>query len=329
MNYIVYGKYDFFVEKQISLIIQQHIETVNSFNVVRFDYPKTLMGPILDDAMSLPLFEKKKVIIIKNPVFLYTPKYNEMNDVDPYLNELTKFIEHQSEDVVLIFTFLLDSDGIKKDIFARRTPLVKDLLDKAKIIPVADISDYEWPILIRKIFVNRAINIDEDALKLFIEREGRDLIRVRADVEKLACYGDHITLDVVNNLIAKPFEDNVFDILNAIIGGFPDIALNKINDLYAQNIDPFYLVSVFASQVRFMYQVKYLTSKGKNEQTISAMLDVKNPYRVKLVKEKTAKISAETLLRLLQTLYEIDKGTKGGYLDKKTPLELLCIEPFR
>ncbi len=329
MNYIVYGKYDFFVEKQISLIIQQHIETVNSFNVVRFDYPKTLMGPILDDAMSLPLFEKKKVIIIKNPVFLYTPKYNEMNDVDPYLNELTKFIEHQSEDVVLIFTFLLDSDGIKKDIFARRTPLVKDLLDKAKIIPVADISDYEWPILIRKIFVNRAINIDEDALKLFIEREGRDLIRVRADVEKLACYGDHITLDVVNNLIDKPFEDNVFDILNAIIGGFPDIALNRINDLYAQNIDPFYLVSVFASQVRFMYQVKYLTSKGKNEQTISAMLDVKNPYRVKLVKEKTAKISAETLLRLLQTLYEIDKGTKGGYLDKKTPLELLCIEPFR
>ena len=82
VNYVIYGEERATIEKKIAQIAARlHVDKAQ---ISVYDASATLLKVILEDAMSLPLFETHKVVVMKNASFL-SAKDTTGYDLDPLL----------------------------------------------------------------------------------------------------------------------------------------------------------------------------------------------------------------------------------------------------
>ena len=120
-----------------------------------------------------------------------------------------------------------------------------------------------------------------------VEMVGANMLQLQMEIEKLALYlGEEqdITVDLVEDLVAKTLEHDAFKMLNAYL------AHNKqkhsiYHDLLRQKEEPIMLVGLLASNIRTMNNVFYLQKKGYIRAQIAKQLKV-HPYRVKIMVEQ-------------------------------------------
>ncbi len=320
MNYIVVGEHEFFVNKAVDELLKNVLKEINDFNVVSYDYEESLISPIIDEAMSLGLGMDKKAIVIKRPTFLLASKVDDEN-----IDELDKLLDNQDENISLIFKLIAKDSKV----IVKSSKIAAKVLETSTIVEAKKVSDEQWPSLIKRTFDNRGVKISDEAFKEFLDRCGKNLVRIKNEVEKLSSYSKEITKDDIETLVDKPLEDKTFEIIDALIKKRADIAIEGIRELKQQNKDLIPLIPTIAKQVRFMYQVKYLLGIGKRKDDINQILNITNPYRVNIVANKIASISEDDLLNLLAYLEGLDDNLKSGIIDPNILVELLCIEPLR
>ena len=95
-------------------------------------------------------------------------------------------------------------------------------------------------------------------------------------------------------------------------------------DLKVNNNEPLTLISLIASQVRFLYQVMVLKDKGYSESNIANELSC-HPYRAKLALEKVYKLNKMDLTDLLEELSSLDIKIKSGEIDRFVGFELFLL----
>ena len=82
VNYVIYGEERATIEKKIAQIAARlHVDKAQ---ISVYDASATLLKVILEDVMSLPLFETHKVVVMKNASFL-SAKDTTGYDLDPLL----------------------------------------------------------------------------------------------------------------------------------------------------------------------------------------------------------------------------------------------------
>lgn len=322
MNYIVCGKHAFLVNKTIQKILKDNLPEINDFSVVTFDYEDSHILPIIDDAMSLPLGLDKKAIIVKNPSFLFDAKYE-----DEGLEELPKLFNNQDPNITIIFS--INYEDNEKKTFAKTSPIVKACLEKCQLIDVKDINKDEWPGVIKRLFDKYGIKADNKAVEEFVNRCGGNLNTVKNEIMKLSSYSSSITYDDINKLVNKPIEDNVFKILEALLNKTPDIAIKEIRNLEEQNKDLYFLPAFLAKQVRFTYQVGYLSSIGKKNKEIAEEMGQIPVWKVDKAYRQASRVKELDLLQLLVYFEDLDYKLKSGAIEPNLLIELLAVEPLR
>ena len=118
---------------------------------------------------------------------------------------------------------------------------------------------------------------------------GANMLQLQMEIEKLALYlgeEQEITVDLVEDLVAKTLEHDAFKMLNAYLANNASEALQIYHDLLRQKEEPIMLVGLLASNIRTMNNVFYLQKKGYHQQQIAKQLKI-HPYRVKLMFEST------------------------------------------
>ncbi|MDE5977622.1 MAG: DNA polymerase III subunit delta, partial [Turicibacter sp.] len=149
------------------------------------------------------------------------------------------------------------------------------------------------------------------------------------EIEKIYLYfmGESLkvlTVDVVDLLVARQLEDNVFLLTDALLKRQVKEAYLIYEDLLTQNEEPFKLLILIANQFRLMSQVIALSKQGYREADMAKMLNV-HPYRVKLMYEQAYRFEQETITKYLYQLAEIDHKIKVGLLQKELALELFIL----
>ena len=102
-------------------------------------------------------------------------------------------------------------------------------------------------------------------------------------------------------------------------------AFRIYNDLKSLGNEPVSLVSIIATQVRFLYQILVLSNKGYNEANIANELSA-HPYRVKMGMEKVRNYSEYELEDMLDELSKLDIQIKTGDIDRFVGLELFILK---
>ena len=312
MNYILCGELYPILRKHLNKILKERLGEPDNFSVVKIDFEESPVEEIVYEASSLPLGYDKKAVVVDNATFL-------TKEADPKdENQILELLQKSTNDIDLIF--ILRNDKINK-----QGEIFNYVKDNGQIKEVLSISKDEWPLYVRKYFANRNIEITSEAIAELANRTNCDLTLFINEAEKLCLYKNSITLADVNLMVAKPLEDDAFQISNALFKGDNGTAVSMYRDL--KLVDPKLegsLIPMLASQFRFISQVCYLDSKGFDQAEIAKELNA-SPYRVKISLRNTRNISRRQIANLLDKLYNLDLQIKSGQIDRTYGLELFLI----
>lgn len=315
MLYLVFGEQELMINKLVDKLAKETLENVDDFNFVNFDAYKVPMYEIVNDALTLPFMADKKVIVVKNSYFLGGE--NPKLDFEQSFSELEEYLDNQNEGVTMIFTIVSPKIDDRK-------ALVKKIKEKAKVFALDNVNKKDLPRVVKQMFDKKDIEISHDALTEFINRCGDDMYLISNEIDKLSCYKKEIDIKDIYLMVPKKLEDNVFDMIDAIFNKKEDKAFKVYYDLKATNSEPITLISLVASQVRFLYQVMVLKDKGYSESNIANELSC-HPYRVKLALEKVYHLNKMDLMDLLEELSNLDVKIKSGEIDRFVGFELFLL----
>ncbi len=318
MVYLVYSNQSLMLKKHVEKIIADSIDVVDDFSCVQFDCETTPLHTIINDVETLPLGCDKKVVIARN-AFFFTDNTikKDVNSVDDY-QDLLKYLTIRNSPNTLIFTVVATKLSDKKEI-------TKAIKKYGRIAEIADITEKERPIIIRKLLEKKDITLENnEVFNLIVNRLGDDLNDITNEIAKLQLMQCTITKEIALSLIPRQLEDNIFGIIDALIEHNINEALKIFYDLRIQNEDPISLLPRMASQLRLMYQVLYLKKQGYSEGEMAQELAV-HPYRVTLVLRKKNQINHRLLLQMICDLAILDYEIKSGLSDKFQAFEMFLI----
>ena len=161
----------------------------------------------------------------------------------------------------------------------------------------------------------RNIRIDDAAVREIIRRRGVEQYQLINTLEQLAVLGD-VTRDVVDAHIEATPQENVFELLNASLGGDASKVRSMIQTLRLTN-DPYMTVGLLASQV---FALSGLVLGG-NSQSIASDLGV-SPYVLRNLSSAADSVDKAKLKKLISALADADIGLKSSTVDPWLQIEI-------
>lgn len=315
MIYVIYGEERLLMDQKLASLKKEYQCNEENMNVSLYRGLEDSMEAVYEDLQTPPFLTDKKMVILRQPYFLTTKKVKKDERDEKIFLEC---IEKDNEDTVfVIFHDTKDFDERKK--------IVKALRKKATVFEIDKVNHYKLSDSTRQAVKKRNASIDDDALDLLLSRIGNNLVEMALEVDKLCLYSKHITKDIVDCLVSKPLEENVFDLTSAIVNKDRQKMFATYKDLMVLNEEPIKLIVLLANQMRLLYQVKLLDRKGYTDKEIASILAV-NPYRLKYVRKEGKDFDIQELLSCLDALSTLDVSIKTGKIDKKIGLELFMLK---
>ena len=310
---LIYGEERFLMEQKLASLKKEYNCNDENMNISVFRGDEDRMKDVYEDLITPPFFTDNKMVILKNPVFLTTKKVKKD---DEQLKYFEKCLTDNQETIFIIY--------YNGDDFDKRKKVFKQLLASAEVFKYDKVNHYRLSDSTRKAVKRRDATIDDDALELLLKRVDDSLEKVANEVEKLCLYNKHITYDIVDTLVSKPLDENVFDLTSAILQKDRQKMFMIYHDLMILNEEPVKLIVLIANQMRLIYQVKLLDRKGYNDKEIGKILSI-NPYRLKYLRQEGQDYDLNELLECIDRLSKLDVEIKTGKIDKKVGLELFMV----
>jgi len=318
--YLLYGEETYFIEETKKRIIEQALEPDEiEFGLSIYDLEETPVDVAIEDCETVPFFGGNKVVVIKNPVFLTGEKGKEK--VEHNLNYLLAYLMEPSPSTILV----ISAPYGKLD---ERKKITKELMKHAEVVHAQKLSEKDLLHWILRRFEGDGYTITEEAAETLRMLVGSNMSQLNQEIEKLKLFclkEKRVDEETVGELVSRSLEDNVFRLVDLIVDRNLKGALEIYRDLLKRNEEPIKILAVVASQLRFLYQVKFLSNKGYGQVQIAKLLKV-HPYRVKLALAKVQKMEDKWLLMGLEELAETDYRMKTGFGNREKMLELFFIK---
>ncbi len=314
MNYILFGEEEYLIEQRVNAILKEVLSEHAKEGTTYYDALTTSMQEIMDDASMLPLFTDRKVIIVQNPFFL-TASLSSSAVVDEEL--FHAYFQYPSDLCVLIFVCYHALDERRK--------IVKFLRKHCYVEEFKKLENYELQRFVTQELKSAQVKIKDRDIEYLCKMLGNDLLTIKQELEKLKLYDGVIDTAVIQALITRPLEDNIFELVNAVMARDMRKSFVIWNDFITLNKEPLQLIGALAAQFRFCYQVAYLQSSGLRDDEIAKELGCK-PYRVTKTKSTMHRGTPDQFLGMLAMLSELDQKIKNGLIDKYNGFELFLIQ---
>ncbi|MFK7693525.1 DNA polymerase III subunit delta [Paenibacillus sp. HJGM_3] len=315
--YVCYGPERYLLQEFIQFLTDKLIDpAVREFAISRYDLAETSLDTVLEDAGTLPFMAEKKLVIAKNAVFLTGAKDTSKVEHNP--EKLLDYLKTPSDFSVLVL--LVDAEKLDE-----RKKLVKAVKDSSVAFPALSAEDLiAW---VGRQAERAGFSFAAGAADQFVLYAGSNLQTLSAEIEKLSLYvgqGGRVTGDVVDALVTRTTEQNVFILIEDIVRLRLQRAFTILQELIKMKEEPVKLTLLIARQFRIILQVKELSRQGYSQQQLASQLGL-HPYAVKIAAEQGTKYKDEQLVRILEELAELDYKLKSGKIDKVLGLELFLL----
>jgi DNA polymerase-3 subunit delta len=186
-------------------------EGLRAFNVDRLYGGELKAGRLIDDASTLPMTARRRVIVVLEAEKLLVPK-RESKAADDEQAQLEQFLKSPPPQTTIVFVC---------GVLDMRRRVVKLLLKEAQVVDCGTIAtegDAERWVKVRA--ARDGVSLEPAAARALIERAGLDIPRLRAGLERVALYAlgrQTITAaDVRECVAAGPAAQADFGIAKAI-----------------------------------------------------------------------------------------------------------------
>lgn len=313
--YLFTGTSEIFIKNRMNRIIQSYTKLEKA--IIKYDMETTSLSTVLEDAITIPLLEDIKIIILKNPIFLTKATEASKNDVKAFI----KYLKNPNDTTIL----MIDATNL---VIHQANEIYKMLRNVARIIDYPDPEEIEIKGWIVRSFDASGIDIKDEALNLLLEYIGDDQPRLAGEIEKLTSYvGKNGTIrpSDIRLLVPKNVNNEIYQLIKAIIGQ----DLNQIHSIYDNLIthtkDAMTIISLISNKFKELLTTYRLLKFGYSQSDIAKFYNVSTGKAYYIVQEaKAFKIS--DLEYYVDKLAELDFQIKSGKIDKTVGLELFLLK---
>lgn len=309
--YLFTGSAEIFIKNRMNRIIQSYQK--QKVTIIKYDMETTSLGKVLIDAITVPLLEDVKIIIMKRPRFLASKESltNEMK-------EFIKYLKKPSETTVL----MIDATGMN---IPTTNEIYKALKNYAMIVNYSESEEIEvkgW--IVRTLSLNN-IEIKDDALNLFLEYLNNDQIRMEQELDKISLYlGPYqvVTTDIIKQLVPRDVTKQLYLLVKAIVSQNTSDINNLYQDLVNNTKDTTMIVNAIINVFKELLTTSKLLLAGYSQSDIAKFYGITPGFAYYKVKDaKTFDIN--DLACYLVRFAKIDYQIKSGQIDKNIGIELL------
>ena len=275
------------------------------------------ISELIADLQTVPFFSDNRVVIVENPGFIVSPKVND----EPFVNALVSYFKKPNESTTFIIYIDQNID--------RRRKALNTLVKYMKREVYDTLSEEDFQQAVNEDLRNSGLKLDFDSRNELMQRLPLELDNWKNELEKLKLYPKKIDREVIRQLVAKPLESNVFELTNAVntrntaraIEVYHDLLVNNKNDIQG-------LIGLLAGQFRFMLQAVTLMEQGYNQKEIAEQLNCREG-RVYMAFKNSGSRNSRQLLKVLDSLAQLDQNIKSGKVNPQLGLELFLVETTR
>lgn len=172
--------------------------------------------------------------------------------------------------------------------------------------------------------------ISRGAMDLLIQRTDMDLMRIKNELDKLIAYkGDEqdIKVEDVLALVNEDPQEQVFKMIDAMSDRKVDLAMHYYLDMLELKVSPQNILRLIERQMRILYQVKDLRSKGFGTNAIAEKVkDIKNSYFINKYVSQASKFSMQEISDCLEDCVDLNLKSRTGALTDRMAVELIIVK---
>ncbi len=319
MVYLALGTQQVLLQQVREMFINLIPEEERVMNVGSYDMEATPLAVALDDAMAAPFFGERRLVLVNKPYFFTGEKGPSKIEHD--LDSLSSYLKHPEPSTILVFLAPYEKlDGRKK--------IVKELKKAAVVVDTSPLDEVHARQQIKATLANDHYSIDNEAIDELVQRTNADYEMMNSNLSKLELltYQDrHITQQAVKDLVPQSLDENVFDLVNAVLKHDQTKSIDLYDQLIAGQQPPLRINAVLISQFRLLLQIKVLSSRGLSQGSLAQKLKV-HPYRVKLGLRTVRNFSLLALENAYLGLVNIEKALKTTQRDPKLLFQLFMLQ---
>ena len=309
MNNYLLESLDFVaLKKEIDKIIKE--TKFQEAAISTYDISEVSLENALEDLDTYSFLTTQKIIIINN-IEVINQDLEEDN-----IKHLYKYLDNPNPDNLLIITAkkLNNTYKITKELKKRLQYKLIELNPETYI--KNELKDY---------------TLEPGVIKLLVDYSKGDITKLENECIKLKNYSidtKKITKKDISELVVEKLgdqQDLTFAFSRALAERNKKEALEKYKELLNYQIEPLQIIGLLASQIRIIYQVKVLTKQNMTPLEISRQLQEKSDYRVKKTKELISLYTEDELLKLMNSLADMDLQIKTTDIDPNSLIELFIL----
>lgn len=288
-------------------------------NFGQYDMQTTPLAVALDDAASAPFFGDRRLVFIKQPLFLTSDakKAKVKHDIDGFLKYLANPLPST---ILVIFAPYPKLDERKK--------VTKFLKKTATVIDAKKRAPEQAQREVQRAFQQAKVKLEPEALTALVQRTSGDLTAMMAAVPILLTYAlqsQTITAAAVAALVPQNLEENVFSLVDAVLARQVTKALTIYDELLLQKEEPLKINAILVGQFRLLMQIKILQKSGYSQGNLAQVLRI-HPYRIKLALRQTKRFSRASLRDAYLGLTDIEVKLKSSQQSPRLLFQLFLLK---
>ena len=288
----------------------------SGFNIVKLDGEELDFDKFKQEALTVPFLGEKKFIIITN-----VTKNRAIS------KDLLEFLKTREKELENMLMFIETYEDKKSE---PANALYKYLKTQKFTWELNLLENYELEKWLTDYLKSKKADFDPKIIRQLIALVGNDLSQLTNEADKLMAFkkGNKITAEDVKLLVSAKFEDNIFNLTDAIAYKNSKLALKLISDQLKSGSAPLQIHAMITRQFKIILKVK---SKMKeisgypNQMQIATEIG-EHPYVVKKAIEQSRGFTTEKLIKINQTLLDIESQLKNGAKNPELLFDLLVLK---
>ncbi|MFN8945678.1 MAG: DNA polymerase III subunit delta [Pseudobdellovibrionaceae bacterium] len=308
--YFLFGEEAFFIDEALlrikkSVLLPQDMD----FNYTQFSAKDNEIEQILDEAITLPVFIQKRLVVVQNT----------QDFTDKEMALLVDYVKNPSESAVLV----LIASKIDK-----RKKAMKSLIDLSICIEFRKPFDYQIPQWIKYLAQKEDLKITDEAKQLLHRLVGSNLLELQAEMTKLKDFlGDRKSIEVqdVAAVVSSSKEESIFQFTQALGELNLVTALETLVKLMDQGQNEIGIIAMVARHIRILLFVKRGEKQGLFGAKLAEYAKVPH-YFLDEYLAQTRLWSNGGLLKTLQLLSETDFALRASPTSSHIWIENLVLQ---
>lgn len=298
MLYFIFGEDTYRAKEKTKEIVQNNL----GFDLQKVSAEKISLDDLASKIKSASLFSPQRTLIIENLSF-----NDNQKEIAEFLKKHLEILKSKND----IFIFLEEK-------IDKKTVLYKFLNTCENKFEFNILKGAELKKWIQD-YVNKKNGfIENSALAEILMNEQKSLFFLALELDKLLAYNSNINLDSVKLLTVMNFDDNIFNLTDAVSANNKSLALKILSQQLEAGAEPLYILTMLVRQIRLLIQIKEAGLKTNNYTDIAKELSL-HPFVVQKVLGQTKNYSFEDLKIKFGQLLAIDLQLKSS----KIPAEVL------